>query len=472
MPPIPGQKSTAERRNDLSIVLANIDAGVSSDKAVCEYPMEIDDAASFVPECYLEHIPSHRRLDRGPAASLLDLYARSTADVFSAGSRPSCLRAAKLEASAGYQRLGHRNSHAYATEELGLTGRSFRDMARLGERMEKLPATRRAFLLRQITWTEAQIIGSIATPNDEGRWLVKAQASTVRELKVAARAAREGGEAMAAGEVVAAGEIVAVGEEVVAGEIRDGVSESVPEGQEGSVSVPEDGSGPAAIDLTEPRSRCSLTTPRWMVGKLDDVSELSALVAGASVPRGTRVEYIAAELLSGTEAEVSRNDQPHEEMGAPRGMPPRAFSERGPASLPEDPNGYRRILEKESERWSFLPAARSPVVMRGSWSALAEECVALSREAGECGRGTGAGGGIGPGAETEPCSTSRLDGETRPDGETWPDPSSAYTGESAGSRENETPWSLHRKLKASLRKERTAAWQLGRLLRLIHDRRL
>ncbi len=79
------------QRNDLAHVLAKIDIGVPSDKAVSEYTMEVDDATSFVPHCYLEYIPSLRRLDRGPAGSLLDLYARSTADVFSAGSRPACI---------------------------------------------------------------------------------------------------------------------------------------------------------------------------------------------------------------------------------------------------------------------------------------------------------------------------------------------------------------------------------------------
>ena len=370
--------------------------------------MEVDDAASFVPYGYLEFIPSWRRLDRGPAASLLDLYARSTADVFSAGSRPACIHAAKLEASAAYQRLGYRTASDYAPAELGLTGRSFRDMARLGERLQNLPATRRAFLLREITWTEAHIIGSIAAPSDEGTWLANAQASTVRELKALAREAREAAAAAGAGP----------------GEAEEDTSIPPEHERPTDPTDPTDPAGAAdPSDPVEPRRPCSLSMPTWMVGKLDAVLELAAQIAGANVPRGTRLEYVAAEFLSGageviTAADVqleSLSDRAHgltfvdertgdgvedligrhewqndQVQADPSGVPADWLSdwlaaarnsseEVGP---PEDRRGYRRFLEKKSGCWDFLPAARSPLLMRGSWSALADECLELSKDPG------------------------------------------------------------------------------------------
>jgi len=362
--------------------------------------------------------------------------------VFSAGSRPACIYAARLEAAARYQRLGYRTASDYATEELGLTGRAFRDMAGLGERLEELPAIRRAFLQGQITRTQAQIIGGIATPDDEVQWVTRAEASTVRELKTVAREARQSAADSASAQ-------------------KEGAREDRP----GSASTEleeadsREAAGPPAIETsiaarpTEPRQRCALPMPGWMVGKMDAVLELTAQVAGANVPLGTRLEYVAAEFLSGAEASVGGADGSREEVSAqanedssdvPEGALAAAPSSPVEPGPPEDPNGYRRILEKESGRWSFLPAARSPVLMKGSWSSLAEECVELSKN---------------------------LEGD---DGDAGSDASSGHTDDSAGSRHggrrDETLWSIHRKLKNGLRRERTAAWQLGRLLSLIHNR--
>jgi hypothetical protein len=305
-------------------------------------------------------------------------------------------------------------------------------MARLGEQLERLPATRRAFLHREITWTEARVIGGIASAENEAEWLAKARTSTVRELKAAAREAREAAKGQKTG---------------------TGATDPAPAPAGLDAAGVADHAADEPTDADAPRRRSALTMPAWMIGKLDAVLELTSQVAGANVPPGTRMEFIAAEFLSGAEAAIeAANDvtglqaQGSEAKAA---EPTNSLDQSGP---PEDPRGYRQFLEKESGCWHFLPAARSPIIMKGPWAAVAQECVELSREDG----GMSLSGGIAMSdGRSEVGVSAAIDGRVE-----------------TGCRQNQTVFLLHRKLEDALQKERAAAWQLGRLLGIIRNRRL
>jgi hypothetical protein len=424
------QATQADARaiNDLVHVWEKIECGVSPDEAVAASPMMAGDSEPFIPPGFLEGSPRRRRLGRGHAAAILDLYARAAADLFSSGARLACFYAARLEAHAGYRRLGYRNASAYATEELGITGRAFRDMARLGKRLESLPRTKKAFLGRKITWTEAEVIAGIATACDEEHWLAAARTSTVRELKAMARVAREKLDR-------AEGSPAANSAEMDASDMETAERKTASE--------------IAEIDEPDPRHRYTLSMPEWMVGKLDAVLELTAVVAGANMPLGARFELIAAEFLSGAEALVEDpgNDHRSEEGQSERTVGfPRPHSERLASALassqasgpPEDPRGYRQFLENESQCWSFLPGARSPILMRGPWSSLADDCLALSKE-----------------PDVTPTPIDDRQNMLGP-----------------GENRERALWALHHKLKRELRRERGVAWQLGRVLGMIRNRRL
>jgi len=398
----------------LNSVTAAIDSGgADRNAAVRTLHLSLDGHGPLISPEYLQPLRKTDRLNRGAAAVLLDTAARACVDAQSVGTRLAVITAHRIEAQRAYQRLGYRAIGDYAREELGITVRAFRDLARLGGRLEALPATKSAFLGGEITRTQAEIVASIASGADENEWLARAQAGTVRELKAAVREARE--------RTVVAG----VGEPAV---------DAGPDAQDES-----DSEG-------EPRRRYCFDVPAEMLGKIDAVLELAARVAGAAMPPGTLWELIAAEYLSGVPAPVplrsleylsgapapaslrplplagasdTERDGPlsggEAEAGAVPGPRSGEESPAGPHRPPEDPRGFQELLESESRNWGYLPSARPSLELHGDWKQLRNRC-------------------------TE-------------DG-----PRSA--------------WDLHRDLTAALAAEGRVAWQLGRLLGTIRNRRL
>ncbi len=390
----------------------------------------------MIPREYLEPLRRTERLNRDATALLLDTAARACVDARSVGTRLAVITAHRIKSQRAYQRLGYRTVGDYVREELGITARAFRDLARLGLRLELLPATKRAFLAGEITRTQAEAIAGIATEADEGEWLARAKTGTVRELKAAVRKAREKHARMEAGESESSEREVTTGEKASRADTADGAD--------------------AADAESEPRRRYSFDLPTEMLGKIDAVLELTARVAGAAMPPGTLWEFIAAEYLSGVPAGAPEPEghgspdstgtspaagRPRDatgssaETGWPRdaaGTIPAAARPRhttgtrpagdrimegsaDPRRPRDDPRSFQEILERESRRWRYLPSARPSLELHGDWKQLRDRC-----------------------------------GEDGP----------------------RSAWDLHRDMTAALAAERCVDWQLGRLLGTIRNRRL
>ena len=400
----------------LASTVAAMDGREDPDVAVRKLSILWDGHGPVISPAYLEPISPSQRLQRGPASLLLDTAARSCVDAMGLGTRLAVIAAHRIRSQLAFQRLGYRSDADYAREELGMTPRAFRDKARLGARLERLPAVREAFIERRITYAQAEVVARIATEADEAEWLARAAAGTVRELKAAARRARQRMAEEKAG---------------------------------ASVSETAETSAPEAIDESEtPRKRRAFEVPAELLGKIDIALQLAERVAGAPLPPGTLWELIAADYLSGAPAGPAARGQQDERAAARRGttptpakgnVPPNPpipepepelepvpvpvpvpvpepgpFCSR-PRHPPEDPRGYQVWLEHESRRWRWLPSARPSLELHGQAKQLRRRCV---------------------------------DDGTR------------------------SAWELHRDLTAGLAAERRVAWQLGRLLSTVRNRRL
>jgi len=441
--PLEETSAGSSRAAVLARAVGKIESGHDPDAVIAELEYRCGSDESVIPGAYLEALPRSAPLNRSPAGHLLDLCARACVDARSRGERVAVFAAHGIRSSRAYRRLGYRNEADYAREELGMTVRSFRDLARLGRRLSSLPGVRTAYLEGTITRTQAAVIAAIAVPDDEARWLGLAEAGTVRQLKRAAREARAGrrGEAdrctssersgesstattkedgEAVGEDGAAvgedGESVGVDEEPV-GDNVEAVEEAVEENEEAA----------------PPRERLEFQVPAPMLGEIDAVLELASRVAAMKLPAGTPWAIIAAEYLSGT-APIEPVAEPSDVLE----LRPLAAPDPGPSrrrACPEDPTGRQEYLEGATGAWKFLPKARLRVRTRGSTDGLTEA-------AGEL-----AGAAAGPDS---------------PHG-------SADGGEPSIS---DSPWELHRRMNRALEQERTVDWQLGRLLSTIRNRRL
>ena len=81
-----------------------------------------------------------------------------------------------------YRRLGFVRLSDYARERLGISGRALQAAAWLATRLDALPAVSRAYDRSELSWTQARAICSVATAQDEERWLTVAHRCTVDEL--------------------------------------------------------------------------------------------------------------------------------------------------------------------------------------------------------------------------------------------------------------------------------------------------
>src|SRR5690349_18562382 len=97
---------------------------------------------------------------------------------------------------------GFPSIEAYALERCERSSSWVQKSRRLARRLEGLPLTRASLISGQISWSVAAALASVATLEDEERWLADAERSTLRELKalVAARRSSDGSSAPDASE--------------------------------------------------------------------------------------------------------------------------------------------------------------------------------------------------------------------------------------------------------------------------------
>jgi hypothetical protein len=332
-------------------------------------------------------------------ASLLDRLALAAAQAYASGSRSAIFAAAEMRRHRYYRRLGYRTQGAYSLEEFGVSGRTFRALATLGDRLSKLPRARAAYLSGEISFAHAEAVAEIASPETEERWVRQSHNMNVRQLKRAARHAQ--------------------------GVARD-------------------------TGIDEPRRRVCFPVPGWMLGKAYSVSELAARVAGADLPPGTRWEMIAAEFLSGAEPRLAAEKEPAEGETVP--TIPEPWPPAGDVPEPSEGNNPLNSVFKLRR---CMPAVARYGYRRSADYPLPERLAASTDDLGtpEPDVRQEAGGLSGHGPPTVPeLSEPQEDREA--------------TGKV------QTPWQLHRALRAAFDRERKAASRLGGALLPIREQQL
>jgi hypothetical protein len=174
--------------------------------------------------------------------------------------------AGRLVAIRGWERLGFARLRDYAVERLGLSARSLQDFAYVDRALGELPRLERAFVSGDLSWSKLRLLARVATGKDEGRWLERARALSVRALEHAVR-------------------------RVDLGALESGAAEADPEG--------EDGPPQECV-----RIRCTpAVRARWW-----HVRTLASRAAGESVPVWVAMEHVAAEVASALPLEGGRED--------------------------------------------------------------------------------------------------------------------------------------------------------------------
>ena len=96
--------------------------------------------------------------------------------------------AGRLVAARGWERLGYARRRDYATERAGVSDRHLQELAQVDAVLARLPRLQAAFLGGELTWTQARLLGRVATPEDEARWIAFARQRTARALAREVRA--------------------------------------------------------------------------------------------------------------------------------------------------------------------------------------------------------------------------------------------------------------------------------------------
>ncbi len=100
-----------------------------------------------------------------------------------AGGNPSCGPRSSARSAAGHFDLGFASLEAYARERCGL-GRRWAQGARcLARRLEALPALRTALAHGHVSWSMAEIVARVATPETEAEWRAACRHHSVRQMR-------------------------------------------------------------------------------------------------------------------------------------------------------------------------------------------------------------------------------------------------------------------------------------------------
>ncbi len=86
-----------------------------------------------------------------------------------------------------HQRLGFVRIDDYARERLGISGRELQELARVARALEVLPLIAGAFDAGELSWSHLRVLATVATPETEKAWLLRARGATVRALAAMAR---------------------------------------------------------------------------------------------------------------------------------------------------------------------------------------------------------------------------------------------------------------------------------------------
>ncbi|MGH7342885.1 MAG: hypothetical protein ACREKH_20565, partial [Candidatus Rokuibacteriota bacterium] len=180
-----------------------------------------------------------------------------------------------------HARLGFTRIDDYARERLGISGRELQELARVSRALEALPLIAGAFEAGDLSWSHVRVLASVATPETERAWLLRARGATVRGLAAVAKQPEPDDESL------------------------DG----------------------------EPASFVSVACPRRVRRLWVEACELASRMEGVRIPAWRAAEAVAAEgLASGLEVDV----RCARAAGPVAPLPDAARWEPGPESVGED----------------------------------------------------------------------------------------------------------------------------------------
>ena len=230
-----------------------------------------------------------------------------------------CFYLGELQRRRGYLEFGFANVCDYALERFGFSPRKTRYFLYLSRRLRELPRVAEALFRRQIGWSKAARVASVATAQDEPEWLEKAKELSVRELEH---------------------------------RIRDGATYS--------------GAGELRLSLTDEQASVwhrALETCRKVSGEDLDASQCLELIAGEFLATYERLAEETAErekrIAGAGEARVEGEGQPEEpeelEQGPSRHdelLCPEGSDLPSPVAVPYR-ESHRKILERDGHKCTY-----------------------------------------------------------------------------------------------------------------------
>ena len=100
--------------------------------------------------------------------------------------------AARMVACRGWERLGYARPGDYARERLGRSASSLHEWARVGERLQRLPALEAALVTGALPWSKVRLLARFVTAEDEAAWVSHARGRSVRALEREVRSVDRG----------------------------------------------------------------------------------------------------------------------------------------------------------------------------------------------------------------------------------------------------------------------------------------
>jgi len=255
----------------------------SASAAKLDLPPQADPIASdldIVPSCFLEQ-PFRRgrgQHSQREVASEIDGYLRRLARQDSLARRVLGRLAARFLGRRSHHRVGFARVGDYAQERLGIAARELQELARVSRKLDELPLIAESFERGELSWTRLRSVSSVATADNESRWLALARQRSGAELASAIAAARA---ASTEGE----------------GQVEPDEGSEKPcelAGGEPGVEVDAD----ADLSDGEPRARVRIYAPPRVSSLKRRLHELASRHSGTELCGWQAAEAIAAEGLS------------------------------------------------------------------------------------------------------------------------------------------------------------------------------
>src|SRR5262245_34172591 len=144
--------------------------------------VDVDPHDLLTPSCHAA--PRQVRTDY---ALVIDGHLRRLARQDACGRRVLGTLAAAFLRRKGQHALGFARLGDYTRERLGISARELQSLALVTRGLSELPAVAAAFAAGELSWTQARLVVTVATPQTAPLWVERARGRTVRALEATVR---------------------------------------------------------------------------------------------------------------------------------------------------------------------------------------------------------------------------------------------------------------------------------------------